>query len=74
MKSKVDWFSRGRDAFTEGRPCFIRDARISGRDRSDWYAGWNHQRSLNASPPLQADVDAAIEGIDGILKAIRALP
>lgn len=44
---KVDWFSRGRDAFTEGRPCFFADARVSGADRSAWYAGWNHQARIN---------------------------
>ncbi len=44
----VDWFSRGRDAFTEGKKCFIDDARIRGDQRQNWYDGWNHQALLNS--------------------------
>ena len=71
---KVDWFSRGRDAFTEGKPCFCQDARISGADRNAWYEGWKHQQRLNGSPRLQAEVNEAVEGIQEILTALRAMP
>jgi hypothetical protein len=47
MKRKVDWFSRGRDAYTEGRPGFCDDARISGKDRAAWHRGYEHQKTLN---------------------------
>ena len=75
MIRKVDWFSRGRDAFTEGRPCFIRDGRISGNDRSAWYAGWNHQSRINGLANLPAEERANLAAaFADILTAIRSLP
>jgi len=75
MSKKVDWFSRGRDAFTEGRPCFIKDARITGNDRSAWYAGWNHQAGINhlakIPPETRADLAASIAEI---LTTLRSTP
>lgn len=72
---KVDWFSRGREAFTEGRPCFIRDARISSRERAAWYAGWKHQAALNNFPNLsEADRTDLAQSIGQILESIRSLP
>ncbi|BCU76017.1 hypothetical protein [Luteolibacter sp. LG18] len=50
MSRKVLWFDRGRDAFTEGKPCHFDDARVSGHDRQEWYRGWRHQQHLNAKP------------------------
>lgn len=72
---KVDWFQRGRDAFTEGRPRFIKDARISGKDRAAWYAGWNHQANTNnlASIPEEERAEAA-SAVGDILKALRSKP
>ena len=68
---KVDWFSRGRDAFTEGKPCFIQDARISGADRSAWYAGWNHQSKINGLAQMPADDRAELAaGIGEILTSL----
>lgn len=49
MSRKVDWFSRGRDAFTEGRHRFLDDARINGQARADWYRGFDHQKALNST-------------------------
>ena len=49
MSRKVDWFERGRDAFTEGRPGFCDDGRISGQDRADWHRGYRHQQALNST-------------------------
>jgi hypothetical protein len=49
MNRKADWFSRGRDAFTEGRPGFCDDARISGKDRAEWHRGYAHQQALNST-------------------------
>lgn len=75
MAAKVDWFSRGRDAFTEGRPCLIQDARISGKDRSAWYAGWNHQARLNTAKNIPAEARAeAVDGITEILNTLRSTP
>lgn len=68
---KTNWFDRGRDAMTEGRPCLITDARISGADRQNWYAGWSHQSRLNHSKLIpQAERDAAIKGIQEILNSL----
>lgn len=50
MSAKVDWFTRGRDAFTAGKSRHIQDARITGRDRNDFRRGWNFQARLNAPP------------------------
>lgn len=72
---KVNWFDRGRDAMTEGRPCVITDARISGLDRQAWYAGWHHQARLNSSkniPP--GDRTDAIAGLQRILESLKQLP
>lgn len=72
---KVDWFQRGRDAFTEGRPRFIKDARISGKDRAAWYAGWNHQANTNNLAKLAPEERAELATAFGeILSAIRSLP
>jgi len=72
---KVNWFDRGRDAMTEGRPCLITDARISGPDRQAWYAGWHHQARLNSSKSIPAgDRAEAIEGVRGILNTLKQLP
>lgn len=70
MKQKIDWFSRGRDAFTEGKPCFIRDGRISGADRTAWYDGWKHQRNLNTQPAAAADLAEAIAGLQSIRESL----
>jgi hypothetical protein len=43
----VDWFSRGRDAFNDGKPCSIHDARLRSDQRHAWRRGWNHQARLN---------------------------
>lgn len=66
MRHKVDWFSRGRDAFTSGKPCFIDDARISGADRQAWYRGWHHQRNLNTRPATATELAEAISFIQSI--------
>ena len=60
MARKVDWFQRGRDAFTEGQPAHITDARINGRDRQAWHDGYQHQQSLN-NPMSDADRDKLIK-------------
>lgn len=68
---KVNWFERGRDAMTEGRPCIITDARISGPDRQSWYGGWHHQARLNTAkniPP--SDRTDAIAGLQEILNIL----
>ena len=70
----VDWFNRGRDAFTEVRPCFCNDARISGASRQAWYNGWRHQQALNTSPALREELDQAIAGIGEILDLIKSQP
>lgn len=73
--TKVDWFSRGRDAMTEGRPCFINDARISGQSRQSWYAGWNHQARLNNSKnSTAAEIDEALAAIQQIIESLKSLP
>ena len=54
----VDWFSRGRDAFTEGKRCFFDDARVRGDQRQAWYDGWNHQARLNNRAKM-SDADRA---------------
>lgn len=72
---KVNWFDRGRDAMTEGRPCRITDARISNPDRQSWYAGWHHQARLNSAkniPP--GDRTAAIAGLQEILNILAEQP
>ena len=72
---KVNWFDRGRDAMTEGRPCRITDARISGSDRQFWYAGWHHQARLNSAKSIPpADRSEAIAGLSEILQALKNLP
>lgn len=69
---KVDWFSRGQDAFTEGRPCFIKDARISAADRSAWYAGWNHQSRINGLAAMSdKDRSELSSAIGEMLSAVR---
>lgn len=70
MKRKVDWFSRGRDAYTAGRPCFIDDARISSTDRQAWYAGWRRQHDLNTNP---AEAEARAEAIKGLQQILDSL-
>lgn len=75
MSQKVDWYSRGRDAFTEGRPCFIKDARISAADRTSWYAGWNHQSRVNGLAKMSEQDRAALSDAFGeILAAVRSQP
>ena len=69
---KVDWFSRGRDAMTEGRSCLITDARISGPDRQAWYDGFAHQARLNNSKSIsETDRSEAIAGIQQILDTLK---
>jgi hypothetical protein len=69
---KVDWFSRGRDAMTEGRPCHINDARISNASRQDWYSGWNHQARLNNAKHITPEARAeAIAGLQDILDTLK---
>jgi len=72
---KIDWFQRGKDAFTEGRPCFIRDSRISSKDRSAWYAGWNHQSRTNYLANLPSEERENLAAAFGqILEAVRSQP
>jgi hypothetical protein len=72
---KVNWFDRGRDAMTEGRPCLIRDARISNQDRQAWYAGWNHQARLNTAKTIPpGDRADAIAGLQQILDQLNSQP
>ena len=75
MNPKVDWFQRGKASFTAGSPCFIKDARLSNKDRAAWYAGWNHQSQMNGFANLTpgARTDLA-ESIGAILQGIRGLP
>lgn len=61
----IDWFSRGRDAFAEGRPCRIDDLRLTRRNIQEWYAGWNHQAAMNGRKNLmQADVDDVVRQLE----------
>lgn len=70
---KVDWFSRGRDAMTEGKTCFIDDARISGADRQAWYDGYNHQARINAQKYIDLkDKTEAIAGLQEILEMLKS--
>jgi len=68
----VDWFSRGRDAYTEGKRCFFDDARVRGDQRQSWYDGWHHQARLNNSSKI-SDEDRAevIAELQKIRDAIR---
>jgi len=69
---KVNWFDRGRDAFTEGHPRFIEDARISGKDRASWHEGWNYQSLLNNRQKVSAETrEALAQCITETLKIIR---
>jgi hypothetical protein len=69
---KVNWFDRGRDAMTEGRPRIIRDARISSSDRQAWYAGWQHQASLNSAKSIPAaDRAEAVAALQEILETLK---
>lgn len=68
----VNWFDRGRDAMTEGRPRIIRDARISSSDRQAWYAGWQHQARLNSARSIPAaDRAKAVAGLQEILETLK---
>ena len=67
---RVDWFDRGRDAFTQGKECFISDARISGACRERWYQGWRHQRNLNTTPASEEDRADAIAGVQDIKNSL----
>ena len=69
---KLNWFDRGRDAMTEGRPCIMTDARISGSDRQAWYDGWNHQARLNSPDANPDDRAAAIAALSQILSLIKS--
>ena len=72
---KINWFGRGRDAMTEGRPCIITDARISGSDRQSWCAGWHHQARLNTAKNIHpGDRTDAIAGLQKILESLKKLP
>ena len=72
---KVNWFDRGRDARSEGKPCIITDARISGVDRQNFYDGWHHQARLNAKLQLTDEQKAEIEaGFAAIRSALGTLP
>lgn len=74
MSRNVDHFSRGRDAYTEKRPCFCDDARLSGKARNAWYEGWKHQRNLNTQPAAAEAQQAAISGLGEILAKLKSLP
>ena len=74
MSRKLAWFDRGRDAFTEGRPCFIADGRASGKDRQDWYDGWKHQQNLNTPPASEEARAATIAELESIKNEIISLP
>jgi hypothetical protein len=72
---KVDWFQRGRDAFTAGHPRFIKDARISGKDRAAWYAGWNHQSQKNTAGEIPQETRQALSNcISETLNLLRSQP
>ena len=62
-RPKVDWFQRGRDAFTEGKPCQITDARINGQDRQAWHDGYDHQQALN-NPMSETDRQELIDFLE----------
>ncbi|WAC21017.1 hypothetical protein OVA24_06425 [Luteolibacter sp. SL250] len=66
MSRPVDHFTRGRDAYDAGKPNFCDDARLTGKGRDEWYRGWHHQQRLRSNPAAQADIDAAIDGIQAI--------
>lgn len=68
---KIDWFSRGRDALTEGHPNIITDARISGADRQKWHEGWLHQAYLNG--PKNIDPIARAEALATISEILKEL-
>ncbi len=69
---KIDWFSRGRDALTEGRPNIITDARISGADRQAFHEGWLHQSRLNGQKNIDPIARAeAISTLSEILKELK---
>ena len=68
---KTDWFNKGRNAYTDGKPMFCQDARISGCDRNAWYAGWKHQQNLNTQPAAAAAQAEAIASIGQILTTVR---
>jgi len=70
MSRKVLWFDRGRDAFTEGKPCVITDARITGKDRQDWFDGWRHQKNLNAKEAPESERKKTIAALRSIREAL----
>ena len=71
-KEGVNWFSRGRDAFTEGKPCEIADARISSRARQKWREGWNHQARMNMPKRSPKEIAEFKDGVAGILAALKS--
>jgi hypothetical protein len=73
-KHTINWFIRGRDAFTAGKPGFCDDARISGASRQAWYEGWKYQRNLNTTPAAREDLDEAVASIREIILAIKSHP
>lgn len=75
MNAKVDWFERGKQAFSAGLPRFIKDSRLSNKDRAAWYAGWNSQSQTNGIANLAPDARTDLaDGIADILKCIREIP
>lgn len=71
----IDWFSRGRTAFAEGRDCFFDDARVRGDQRQAWYDGWNHQARLNNISKLsESDRAEAVANLQNIRESLNAAP
>lgn len=75
MNAKVDWFERGKQAFSAGLPRFIKDSRLSNKDRAAWYAGWNAQSQTNGIANLAPDARTDLaDAVGSILAEIRTLP
>jgi hypothetical protein len=67
----TDWFSRGRDSYTEGKPCYFDDSRTSSAGRRAWYEGWNHQRNLNTQPAAKRDLEETISALEEIKQSLK---
>jgi hypothetical protein len=72
MNAPVNWFARGRDAFTEGKPCELTEARISSRARQKWRDGWNHQARLTARKRSPEEIAEFKTGVAGILEVLKS--
>jgi hypothetical protein len=66
-------FHAGKEARHQGKPCIIRDGRMSPTSRQEWRDGWNFQDCLMRPAPFTEEIQQNDEFFAGLKAELKKL-